>query len=160
MGCGGYTRHTLTQLQISDVCNFHNAHAVYARYGGIVFAEEEGEHIAEALGTQNKGVILMNHGLLTVGYTVDEAGFMFGLMDRACAMQLQVEAAAANGIPKNIISDEEAAFNFKMASEPNVLYREAQPDLEYEIEAAGGEDAVARGFEALNLEVFKRVVRA
>ncbi|XDG03317.1 hypothetical protein ABKA04_002932 [Annulohypoxylon sp. FPYF3050] len=143
-----------------DVCNFHNAHAVYARYGGIVFAEEEGEHIAEALGTQNKGVILMNHGLLTVGYTVDEAGFMFGLLDRACAMQLQVEAAAANGIPKNIISDEEAAFNFKMASEPNVLYREAQPDLEYEIEAAGGEDAIARGFEALNFEVFKRVVRA
>ncbi|KAI1460824.1 arad-like aldolase/epimerase [Annulohypoxylon moriforme] len=132
-----------------DVCNFHNAHAVYARYGGIVFASEEGEHIAEALGTRNKGVILMNHGLLTVGHTVDEAGFMFGLLDRACTMQLQVEAAAANGIPKNIISDEEAAFNFKMASEPNVLYREAQPDLEYEIEVAGGEDAVARGFDAL-----------
>ncbi|KAI1210392.1 arad-like aldolase/epimerase [Annulohypoxylon truncatum] len=132
-----------------DVCNFHNAHAVYARYGGIVFASEEGEYIAEALGTRNKGVILMNHGLLTVGHTVDEAGFMFGLLDRACAMQLQVEAAAANGIPKNIISDEEAAFNFKMASESNILYREAQPDLEYEIEAAGGEDAVARGFDAL-----------
>ncbi|KAI2465697.1 arad-like aldolase/epimerase [Annulohypoxylon bovei var. microspora] len=132
-----------------DVCNFHNAHAVYARYGGIVFAAEEGENIASALGSRNKGVVLMNHGLLTVGHTVDEAGFMFGLLDRACAMQLQVEAAAANGIPKNIITDEEAACNFKMASEPNVLYREAQPDLEYEIEAAGGEDAVARGFEAL-----------
>ncbi|KAI0096484.1 arad-like aldolase/epimerase [Daldinia grandis] len=129
-----------------DVCNFYDAHAVYARYGGIVFASSEGDHIAAALGDRNKGVILMNHGLLTVGSTVDEAGFMFGLLDRACAMQLQVEAAAANGIAKNVISDEEAAYNFKMASEPNALYREAQPDLEYELEAAGGEDSLARGF--------------
>ncbi|TGJ82838.1 hypothetical protein E0Z10_g5927 [Xylaria hypoxylon] len=132
-----------------DVCNFHNAHAVYARYGGIVFGAEEGEHIAEALGATNKGVILMNHGLLTVGSTVDEAGFMFGLMDRACEMQLQVEAAAANGLTKRIISDEEAAYNFKWASERNALYREAQPDIEFEFEMAGGEDMVARGFENL-----------
>jgi hypothetical protein len=37
-----------------DICNFHNAHAVYASYGGIVFAEEEGKNIANALGTTNK----------------------------------------------------------------------------------------------------------
>ncbi|KAI1269498.1 arad-like aldolase/epimerase [Xylariaceae sp. FL1019] len=133
-----------------DVCNFHNAHAVYAQYGGIVFGAEEGEHIATALGEHNKGVILMNHGLLSVGWTVDEAGFMFGLLDRACQMQLQVEAAAANGIPKHIISDEEAAYNFKMASEKNALYREAQPDLEFEFEMAGGQDVLGRGFEALS----------
>ncbi|KAI1506616.1 arad-like aldolase/epimerase [Biscogniauxia marginata] len=132
-----------------DVCDVFGAHAVYARYGGIVFAAEEGEHIADALGPANKGVILMNHGLLTVGATVDEAGFLFGLMDRACDMQLRAEAAAANGLAKNIISDEEAAYNFRMASEPNALYREAQPDLEYELEAAGGEDALARGLDAL-----------
>ncbi|KAI8624037.1 class II aldolase [Xylariaceae sp. FL1651] len=133
-----------------DVCNFHNAHAVYARYGGIVFGAEEGEHIAAALGAANKGVILMNHGLLTVGATVDEAGFMFGLLDRACAIQLQVEAAAANGqLPRRVIGDEEAAHNFRMASERNVLYREAQPDLEYEFAMAGSEDALARGFETL-----------
>ncbi|KAI0181393.1 arad-like aldolase/epimerase [Hypoxylon sp. FL1284] len=132
-----------------DVCNFHNAHAVYAQYGGIVFGAEEGERIAAALGAANKGVVLLNHGLLTVGATVDEAGFMFGLLDRACDIQLRAEAAAAAGIQKNVISDEEAAYNFRMASEPNALYREAQPDLEFEFEAAGGEDVVARGFENL-----------
>lgn len=137
------------EMLSQDICNFHGALAVYARYGGIVFAEDEGHHIAEALGDHNKGVILMNHGLLTVGSTVDEAGFMFGLLDRGCQMQLQVEAAAAAGIKKNIISDEEAAYNFKMASEENSLYREAQPDLEYEFMMAGGEDVLARGFEAL-----------
>lgn len=132
-----------------DVCNFHNAHAVYARYGGIVFGADEGEHIAAALGSANKGAILMNHGLLTVGETVDEAGFMFGLLDRACDMQLRVEAAAANCLVKRVISDDEAAYNFKMASERNALYREAQPDIEFEFEMAGGEHVVARGFETL-----------
>ncbi|KAK8086921.1 class 2 aldolase adducin domain containing protein [Apiospora phragmitis] len=108
-----------------------------------------GERIADALGDRSKGAILMNHGLLTVGATVDEAGFLFGLLDRGCRHQLQVEAAAANGLKKNIISDEEAAYNFKMASEANALYREAQPDLEYEFAMAGGEEVLAKGFDAL-----------
>ncbi|KAH7040776.1 class II aldolase [Microdochium trichocladiopsis] len=132
-----------------DICFLHEHHAVYAQYGGIVFGEDEGEKIADALGAHNKAAILMNHGLITVGATVDEAGFLFGILDRSCAMQLQVEAAAANGIPKNIISDEEARYNFVMASEENALYREAQPDLEYEMECVGGEDKLARGFEDL-----------
>ncbi|KAI0025697.1 arad-like aldolase/epimerase [Xylariomycetidae sp. FL0641] len=134
-----------------DICNFHNAHAVYGQYGGIAFEADEGAAIAASLGTGNKGAILLNHGLLTVGRTVDEAGFMFGLLDRGCAMQLQVEAAAASGgLKKHVISDAEAAENFRMASEPHALYREAQPDLEFEFEAAGGEDALAAGFEALS----------
>lgn len=135
-----------------DVCNFHNAHAVYSNYGGIVFGPEEGERIAAALGRTNKAAILMNHGLLTVGSTVDEAGFLFGLLDRSCAIQLQVEAACAAGggeLKKCLISDEEAEYNFRMASEKHALYREAQPDLELEFELAGGEDALARGFENL-----------
>ncbi|KAJ9141955.1 hypothetical protein NKR23_g7518 [Pleurostoma richardsiae] len=136
-----------------DVCNFHGCLAVYRSYGGIVFAGDEGSRIADALGKGSKGAILMNHGLLTVGHTVDEAGFMFGLLERSCAIQLQVEAAAANGIEKHVISDEEAAYNCRMASEKNALYREAQPDIELEIEAAGGEEAIARGFDKLRIEV-------
>ncbi|GAP90997.2 putative class ii aldolase protein [Rosellinia necatrix] len=137
------------EMLTQDVCNFHGAHAVYARYGGIVFGAAEGEAIAAALGPAHKGLVLLNHGLLTVGATVDEAGFLFGLLDRACDVQLRAEAAAAAGLPKRVIADDEAARNFRMASEPHVLYREAQPDLEYELEMAGGEDAVARGFESL-----------
>ncbi len=87
-----------------------------------------------------------------MGATVDEAGFLFGLMDRACEIQLRVEAAAAaaGGLAKRVvISDAEAAYNFKMASEKHVLYREAQPDIEFEMEMAGGEDVLASGFETL-----------
>ncbi|OIW27534.1 class II aldolase [Coniochaeta ligniaria NRRL 30616] len=143
------------EMLTQDVCNFHNAHAVYANYGGIVFGSDEGVRIAAALGEANKAAILMNHGLLTVGSTVDEAGFLFGLLDRSCAIQLQVEAACAGNpvLKRNVISDEEAAYNFKMASEKHVLYREAQPDVEMEFELAGGEDVLGRGLDALELQL-------
>ncbi|ROW17202.1 hypothetical protein VPNG_01080 [Cytospora leucostoma] len=141
------------EMLTQDVCSLYDCHAVYKAYGGIVFASDEGERIADALGQHNKGAILMNHGLLSVGYTVDEAGFIFGLMERSCAIQLQVEAACAGGLQKNIISDEEAAYNCKMASESNALYREMQPEVELEIEIAGGEDVLAKGFEALNASI-------
>jgi ABC-type branched-subunit amino acid transport system substrate-binding protein len=35
-------------------------------------------------------------------------------MERSCQVQLLAEAAAANGIDKVIITDEEAAYNFKI----------------------------------------------
>ncbi|KAB5582638.1 class II aldolase [Coniochaeta sp. 2T2.1] len=143
------------EMLTQDVCNFHNAHAVYANYGGIVFGSDEGERIAACLGETNKAAILMNHGLLTVGSTVDEAGFLFGLLDRSCAIQLQVEAACAGnpGLKKNVISEEEAAHNFRMASEKNVLYRETQPDVEMEFELAGGEEVLAGGLEELEVQL-------
>lgn len=114
-----------------DMCKFYNAHSVYASYGGIVLAEEEGDMIAKSLG-QGKGVILMNHGLLTVGGTVDEAAYLFGLMERSCRVQLLTEAAAANGLAKVLISDEEAAYNYKVEGDPESLYCEFQPDYDYE----------------------------
>lgn len=141
------------EMITQDVCSLHNCHAVYQAYGGIVFASDEGERIADSLGKHNKGAILMNHGLLSVGYTVDEAGFIFGLMERSCAIQLQVEAACANGLKKNLISDEEAAYNCKMASEKHAMYREMQPDVELEIDEAGGEEVLARGFENLSIKL-------
>lgn len=140
------------EMLTQDVCSLYACHAVYAAYGGIVFAGEEGERIADALGSHNKGAILMNHGLLSVGYTVDEAGFIFGLMERSCAIQLQVEAACAGGgLKKQYISDEEAAYNCRMASEKHVLYREMQPEIELEIELAGGDEVLAKGFEHLTI---------
>lgn len=97
-----------------DVCYFYNAHSVYADYGGIANEASEGEKIAASLGA-GKAAILLNHGLLTVGQTVDEAAFLFCLMERSCGVQLAIEAA---GLKKFYVSDEEAAYNYKMASTP------------------------------------------
>lgn len=98
-----------------DVCYFYNAHSVYSDYGGIANEASEGQKIAESLGETGKAAILMNHGLLTTGYTVDEAAFLFCLMERSCKVQLLADSA---GHKKYIVSDEEAAYNFKIASTP------------------------------------------
>ncbi len=61
-------------------------------YTGAVVEAEEGKRIAHALGG-NKAAILANHGLLTVGHTVDEAAWWFITMERTCEAQLLAEAA-------------------------------------------------------------------
>lgn len=84
-------------------------------------------------------MILQNHGLLTVGNTVDEACFLMTLMERACQCQLLAEAAAANGIPKVLIPDASAKYTFENSSDPETLYWEGQADLEYEEHLCKGE---------------------
>lgn len=76
------------------VSRFFEDHGVYEGFGGIAFDPEEGQHIAEALG-KTKAVILQNHGILTVGKTVDAAAFLFGAMDRCIQAQLLADAACA-----------------------------------------------------------------
>ncbi|KAF1994365.1 arad-like aldolase/epimerase [Amniculicola lignicola CBS 123094] len=118
-----------------DVCYLYgDAQALYEDFGGVVMDEAEGKRLAAALGPKGKGMILRNHGLLTVGSTVDEAAYLYTLMERSCEVQLMVEAAAANGIPKVYVEDEAAAYTFKMASDAESLYWEFQPDLEFERE--------------------------
>ena len=92
-----------------DVTYFYGeAQAVYRDFGGIVFEPEEGERLAAALGPRGKGMILRNHGLLTVGSTVDEAAYLYTLMERSCEIQLMVEAAAANGLEKVYVPEASA----------------------------------------------------
>ena len=75
-----------------DVCAFYGDHAVFDDYTGVVLDTEEGKRIAHAVG-DNKAVILRNHGLLTVGHSVDEAVWWFITMERSCQVQLMAEAA-------------------------------------------------------------------
>lgn len=60
--------------------------------------------------------------LLTTGTTVDEAGFLFYALEQACRSQLLAEAAAANGIKKNIISHEAASFTAEGDQDPVRTY--------------------------------------
>lgn len=86
-----------------DACAFYDDHVLFDDYTGVVLDTEEGKRIAHALGG-NKAAILRNHGLLTVGETVDEAVWWFITMDRSCQAQLLAEAAG-----KPIIIDEDDA---------------------------------------------------
>jgi ribulose-5-phosphate 4-epimerase/fuculose-1-phosphate aldolase len=75
-----------------DACAFYNDHSLLDDYTGVVLDLEEGKRIAHTLG-DHKAVILRNHGLLTVGHSVDEAVFWFITMERSCQAQLLAEAA-------------------------------------------------------------------
>jgi ribulose-5-phosphate 4-epimerase/fuculose-1-phosphate aldolase len=75
-----------------DACAFYGDHVVFNDFTGVVFDLEEGKRIAHALGGA-KAAILANHGLLTVGQTVDEAAWWFITMERSCQAQLLAEAA-------------------------------------------------------------------
>src|SRR4051794_40201408 len=85
-----------------DSCMFYGDHAVFDDYTGVVLDVEEGKRIAHALG-ENKAVILSNHGLLTVGQSVDETAYWFISMERTCQAQLLAEAA---GTPVPIDADQ------------------------------------------------------
>jgi len=84
-----------------DACVFYEDHVLFDDYTGVVYDTEEGKRIAHALGDA-KAAILRNHGLLTVGHTVDEAAWWFVTMERTCQAQLLAEAA---GTPKLIDPD-------------------------------------------------------
>jgi ribulose-5-phosphate 4-epimerase/fuculose-1-phosphate aldolase len=75
-----------------DACAFYEDHGIFDDYTGVVLDLEEGKRIAHALG-DGKAVILRNHGLLTVGHSVDEAAWWFITMERSCQAQLLAEAA-------------------------------------------------------------------
>ncbi|KAI8680760.1 Class II Aldolase and Adducin N-terminal domain protein [Fusarium sp. Ph1] len=122
-----------------DTCAFLGIQAVYENFGGIVLEGEEGQRIAEALGEKNRVVILQNHGILTTGQTVDEAAYLFTLLERSCEVQIMVEST---GLPKKVISKEEAEYTAKIYQEPDALYIEFQPDLNYEVSQSNGQLAV------------------
>jgi ribulose-5-phosphate 4-epimerase/fuculose-1-phosphate aldolase len=75
-----------------DACAFYGDHELFDDYTGVVLDTEEGKRIAVALN-EAKAVILRNHGLLTVGHSVDEAVWWFVTMERTCQAQLLAEAA-------------------------------------------------------------------
>jgi ribulose-5-phosphate 4-epimerase/fuculose-1-phosphate aldolase len=85
-----------------DSCVFYEDHRVISAQGGaVVFEVEAGRELAANFPT-GKAAIHQNHGLFTVGQSVDEAVFWFVAMERSCQAQL---AAMAAGTPKLIPHD-------------------------------------------------------
>jgi len=105
-----------------DACAFFEDHALFDDYTGVVLEVEEGKRIGDALGA-NKAVILRNHGLLTVGHSVDAAVWSFVTMDRSCQAQLLAEAA---GTPV-LIDPDMARTTYSQVGSPLACYYAFQP---------------------------------
>lgn len=126
------------EMLTQDALRFYNSHAVYTDFNGLVLDSEEGEHIVEALG-EGKACILQNHGLLTVGRSVDEAAFWFISMDKTCHAQLLADAAqAGNGYKKIVISDEEAQRTAELVGAPEKGWLAFQGYYDEQVAKTGG----------------------
>ncbi|MET0388643.1 MAG: class II aldolase/adducin family protein [Polyangiales bacterium] len=75
-----------------DSCAFYEEHAVFEEFSGVVLDTSEGDKIAAALGPK-KAVILQNHGILTVGPSLEAAVWRYIALENACQAQLLAEAA-------------------------------------------------------------------
>ncbi|ODT98565.1 MAG: hypothetical protein ABS81_27605 [Pseudonocardia sp. SCN 72-86] len=119
---------------VQEACAFFEDQAVYREYNGLALEEEEGRRMAEALGG-HRAVVLQNHGVITVGGSVEEAAYWFVSFDRAAQVQLLAEAA---GTPAYLPDDAArlahgqfgsprlARFSFQILFDDIV---HAQPDL-------------------------------
>ncbi len=106
-----------------DACVFFEDHTVCSEGGGaIVLEEAAAKALAASLGP-HKATIHRNHGLFTVGQTVDEAAWWFITMERSCQAQLLAEAA---GTPL-LIDDEGARYTRDRNASPMFGWFSFQP---------------------------------
>lgn len=108
-----------------DVCPFYEDHELFDDFTGVVTDTEEGKRIAACLGG-HKAVILRNHGLLTVGDSVDAAAWWFIAMERSCQAQMAAQAALGGGEPA-LISHENAVLTREQIGNDLVGWINYQP---------------------------------
>jgi len=126
-------------ITTQDSTAFYNDHVVYQQFNGVVLAEEEGHNIARTLGNK-KAALLRNHGLLTVGQTIEAAVFWFCSLEKCCHAQLMADAAAGGrGIETVKINEEDAAFTYKSVGTPRSGWFSAKPAFDVMAKEAGDE---------------------
>ncbi|MCX5085470.1 class II aldolase/adducin family protein [Streptomyces sp. NBC_00401] len=108
-----------------DACAFYQDHGLFDDYTGVVNDPTEGRRIADALGS-HKAAILRNHGLLTVGTSVDSAAWWFITMERSAQAQLAAKAAG----PTVGITDEDAKLTHGQIGSEFVGWFQFQPLFE------------------------------
>ena len=118
----GRTLDPITQ----DDCPFFEDHAVIDDYTGIVLDDEDGRRIASELANY-KAAILRNHGLLTVGESVDAAAWWFIAMDRCCQAQLLARAAG----PLHLIPAETARLTRDQIGNHLIAWNSFRPMFEH-----------------------------
>ncbi|KAL8800317.1 MAG: hypothetical protein Q9182_005280 [Xanthomendoza sp. 2 TL-2023] len=110
-----------------DSCSFYDDLALYQSFNGIVLAEKEGNDIATCLGNK-KAALLQNHGLLTVGETIEAAVFWFISLEKCCQTQLAADAAAGGRGHETVkIHDDDAAFTYETVGTPHAGWFSAKP---------------------------------
>lgn len=111
-----------------DHCAFYEDHAVFDDFTGAVYDSAESRRFSRALG-RRKALILQNHGLLTVGQSIDEAAFWLHLLERcAQTMLLVCSIAPTPGRPAyHALSHAVASHTHEQVGQPLHGWRGFQP---------------------------------
>ena len=106
-----------------DACIFYGDHVIVtAQRGRVQFDVDDGRELVSQF-PRGKAAIHQNHGLFTVGQSVDEAAFWFLSMDRSCQAQLLAMAA---GTPQRI-PHEDAVYTREQTASPIAGWLSFQP---------------------------------
>jgi ribulose-5-phosphate 4-epimerase/fuculose-1-phosphate aldolase len=103
-----------------DSCFFYERHALFTEFSGIVLDTSEGERIAAVLGDK-RAVILQNHGILTVGRSVESAVAGYVAFENACQAQLLAEAAGEVKLISHEVAHHTANQVFGDAVDPSAF---------------------------------------
>jgi ribulose-5-phosphate 4-epimerase/fuculose-1-phosphate aldolase len=111
-----------------DAACFYKSHIVIKESAGAVAVEEKSGHsVANAWGN-NRAALHQNHGLLTASrHSIDDAAFWFIALERACQVQLAVEAS---GVKPVIVSDKSAAYSREHVGSDYIGWLHFQPIYE------------------------------
>lgn len=71
----------------NEAAAFFERHALYDS-----FAHGEGTALVQALGHHGRALVMRNHGILTVGKSVDDAVYQFTSLERVCREQIQAQS--------------------------------------------------------------------
>lgn len=110
-------------LQFYDRVAYHD-------YEGIALDHDERERLVADLGPSKQVLILRNHGLVTLGRTVAEAFILMLNLDRACRVQMAIQASGQATQPLSPEVCERTALQYEsgaskaMAGKPDPNLRE------------------------------------
>ncbi|MBO9379891.1 aldolase [Sphingomonas histidinilytica] len=100
-----------------DMAMLHDEIAYLDRWPGVPLANEEGEIISTALGDRN-AILLVNHGALAAGGTVEQATFLLASMEHAARLQLLCRGAGYRPIA---VADDLAADAKRFMTKPKFI---------------------------------------
>jgi len=112
-------------LQFHDRVRYHD-------YEGIALDHDERERLVADLGPTARVLILRNHGLLTLGRTVAEAFILMHNLERACRVQVAIQATGQpvhpvpEAVQERTARQYESGDSNRVAGQPDPDHREWQ----------------------------------
>lgn len=111
-----------------DTAAFYNNLSVYNNFNGALLTRNDGRDMFKYLG-KNNSIILQNHGIYTIGETLDEAAWRFLSLEKACEAQIMLETLKGSGIQPKTIPEEVLKKISWMMGRPYACWLQYQPIL-------------------------------